>query len=102
MQAKDYCIVVAEDNAILRYAVTQVLSRSGYTVLSAACGDDAMAKAAVHRGPIHLLLTDLVMPNTGGLELARMLRERYPDMAVLLMTGLESSELPADLPESSE
>jgi two-component system, cell cycle sensor histidine kinase and response regulator CckA len=67
--------------------VRGVLDASGYTVLEARGGDDALRLGEQHAGPIHLLLTDVVMPGINGRELARRLAARHPDLRVLFMSG---------------
>lgn len=87
-------ILVAEDEEQVRKLVDRVLTRLGYTVLSAADGAEALALEETHDGHIHLLLTDMVMPGMGGGELSRRLVERQPAIKVLLMSGY-SEELVA-------
>ena len=87
-------ILVAEDEAQVRKLVDRVLTQLGYRVLSAASGTEALELDASHQGPIHMLLTDMVMPGMGGGELSRRIRERHPGMKVLLMSGY-SEELVA-------
>jgi YesN/AraC family two-component response regulator len=59
----------------------------GYTVLQAADGLEAVEVGRTYAGRIHLLLTDVIMPNMNGQQLANVLRETRPDMAVLFMSG---------------
>ena len=80
-------VLMAEDELPVRKAVRRILTLAGYDVLSAEDGEQALAVAAEHQGPIHLLLTDLVMPNMGGGELAARLREERPGLPVLAMSG---------------
>ncbi|MBL0179062.1 MAG: response regulator [Gemmatimonadetes bacterium] len=87
-------ILVAEDEAQVRKLVDRVLTQLGYVVLSAASGAEALALDASHGGTIDMLLTDMVMPGMGGGELSRRIRERHPQMKVLLMSGY-SEELVA-------
>jgi len=89
-------ILLAEDEAAVRELSCEVLGDAGYQVLSATSGTDALAVARRHAGPIHLLLTDMVMPGLGGRELARALTAERPEMRVLFMSGypLRSGELP--------
>ena len=87
-------VLVAEDEAQVRKLVDRVLTQLGYVVLSAASGAEALALDANHGGTIDMLLTDMVMPGMGGGELSRRIRERHPQMKVLLMSGY-SEELVA-------
>ena len=80
-------ILLAEDQDGIRDLVREFLQRKGYTVLFANDGEDALRIADEHRQPIDLLLTDVIMPNLGGRELARRLRELHPRMHVLFMSG---------------
>jgi signal transduction histidine kinase len=80
-------IVLVEDNEMLRALACEVLRGSGYTVLEARNGADALEITQRYHGPIHLLLTDVVMPEMGGRELARRLGAGRPDMKVLYMSG---------------
>jgi CheY-like chemotaxis protein len=80
-------ILLVEDDDHVRSVTRRVLERSGYAVLEARRADEAMLALELRAGPIHLLLTDLVMPEVGGLELAQQVRERRPEVAVLLMSG---------------
>jgi CheY-like chemotaxis protein len=80
-------ILVAEDEEALRRVVIRALSAAGYTVLSAANGDEALAICAQYAGGIHLLLTDVVMPRMSGRVLAQVLAKTRPDMKVVYMSG---------------
>ncbi len=80
-------ILVAEDDDVLRPLVRALLTKLGYTVLAAANADAALAHARAHQGPIHLLLSDVVMPGASGRELARHLAESRPDAKVLYVSG---------------
>jgi two-component system, cell cycle sensor histidine kinase and response regulator CckA len=80
-------VLVADDNALVRETTRQTLTRYGYRVLEASNGAVALQEAANHAGVIHLLLTDLVMPEMSGRALAEHLRARRPDLRVLYMSG---------------
>jgi PAS domain S-box-containing protein len=80
-------VLLVEDAAAVRAVTKQVLERQGYTVLEAADGEAALQLAQRHRGPIHLLLTDVVMPRVSGRELAEQLTRSRPDMKVLYASG---------------
>src|SRR5207247_7835540 len=80
-------VLLAEDGALVRVVAREVLAEAGYRVLVAAGGAEALALAERHDGPIHLLLTDVVMPEMSGRELMRRLIERRPDVRVLYMSG---------------
>ncbi|MBI4458754.1 MAG: response regulator, partial [Acidobacteria bacterium] len=80
-------ILVAEDEEMLRELAREFLASSGYTVLEAGNGEQAIEISGRHQGPIHLLMTDAVMPRMGGRELAQSLRSRRPDIKVLYVSG---------------
>ncbi len=80
-------VLVVDDSESLRPVVKRILRQYGYTVVEATNGDDAKSVVANHPGPIHLLLTDIVMPGMSGPELARDLARRQPDLRVLFMSG---------------
>ena len=80
-------VLLVEDEAMLRSAARRVLERSGYTVLTAPNGIEAARMMEGRATPPALLLTDLIMPELGGKALAERLRERWPDLRVLFMSG---------------
>jgi DNA-binding NtrC family response regulator len=80
-------ILVAEDEDGVRSLTREVLEKYGYTVLEAANGEEALKVAERHVGPLHLLLSDVVMPRMGGPELAQALLAKRPSVKVLYMSG---------------
>jgi two-component system cell cycle sensor histidine kinase/response regulator CckA len=80
-------VLLVEDDAAVRGLTLEVLSESGYHVLAAAGGDEAIALAEGYQPRIDLLLTDVVMPRMNGRELARRLQEIRPGLATLYMSG---------------
>jgi PAS domain S-box-containing protein len=80
-------ILLVEDQDGIRDLVHEVLRAGGYTVLCAEDGNQALQMADEYKLPIHLLLTDVVMPNLGGQELAHRLAQPRPHMKVLYMSG---------------
>jgi len=80
-------VLLVEDEAALRAAVRRFLQEDGYTVLTAPDGAEALRVAGEHAGAIHLLLTDMLMPNMGGRALAEELRKARPGVKVLYMSG---------------
>jgi len=86
--------VVDDDPALLTLA-REIVAGEGYRVLEAAGGEDALRIAADYAGPIHLLLTDVVMPGMNGRDLADRLRSIRRDTKVLFMSGF-TAELVAE------
>lgn len=86
LQASETVLLV-EDAEPLRRLTRQILESCGYVVLEAATGAEAIQLASQHRGPIHLLLTDLVMPGMSGRALSENLTSTQPHMKVLYMSG---------------
>jgi two-component system cell cycle sensor histidine kinase/response regulator CckA len=80
-------LLLVEDDALVRDLVRTVLRNEGYTILEAARGPDALAIAQRHAGTIDLLVTDVVMPQMSGRELAELLRQVRPKIKVLYMSG---------------
>jgi signal transduction histidine kinase/ActR/RegA family two-component response regulator len=80
-------ILIAEDEDEVRTLATEILRECGYTVMAAADGHKALGLAARYPGPIHLLLTDVVMPYLNGWELAQQLTAVRSETKVLYMTG---------------
>jgi len=80
-------VLVVEDQDGIRDIVRESLRRNGYKVLIAVDGNEALQMASAYPDPIHLLVTDLVMPNIGGRELAQRLTPLRPAMKVLFMSG---------------
>lgn len=80
-------ILVVEDGEAVRSLVCLMLVQSGYRVLEARDGREALRLCETHPEPIQLVLTDLVMPNMQGGELADRLRRVRPELRVLLMSG---------------
>ncbi len=80
-------ILVVEDEHQLRKLETRALRSRGYTVLEAANGAEALRTLESEEAPIALLVTDVVMPLVGGLELARRVRQRLPDLPILFTSG---------------
>jgi len=80
-------ILLVEDEDSVRALVARLLRAAGYTVVAAASPGEALAMSEQHGGKFDLLLTDIVMPEMSGCELARRLRAVRADLKVLLVTG---------------
>jgi two-component system, cell cycle sensor histidine kinase and response regulator CckA len=81
-------ILLVEDDDVVRSLAARILSEADHRVLEVPDPVQALALAERYDAPIDLLLTDMVMPQVSGSELARRLREQRPDLAVLYMSGL--------------
>ena len=80
-------VLLVEDEEALLHLTREVLAQEGYTVLEARHGVEALVVAAQHPDPIHLLLTDVIMPQLNGRELAERLVAARPGLRVLYMSG---------------
>jgi signal transduction histidine kinase/ActR/RegA family two-component response regulator len=80
-------VLVAEDEQAVRELVRSMLVMGGYRVIVAASGEEALTVADRYDGPIHLLLSDVVMPGINGRELAERLVKRRPTIRTMFMTG---------------
>jgi PAS domain S-box-containing protein len=80
-------VLVVEDESELRDLATEILGIAGYSVLSAGGPSEALEIARRHAGPIHLLLTDVVMPEMSGRDLADRLVQARPGLKILYMSG---------------
>jgi CheY-like chemotaxis protein len=80
-------ILLAEDEAGVRKYTREILQRYGYIILEATTGAEALPVARNHPGSIHLLLTDIIMPTMGGVELAEKFTAEFPRIPVLFMSG---------------
>lgn len=94
-------LLVEDEDAVRRYFKRE-LESLGYTALIATSGEDALRLESEHPGPIDAVVTDVVMPGIGGIETARCLRERRPNIKVVYMSGyirrdpFDDNELGAD------
>jgi len=80
-------VLLVEDEAGVRDVTLRMLERHGYRVLVAKSGDEALLSCGQPDQPIHVLLTDVVMPRMSGPELATRIQQRWPAMKVLYMSG---------------
>jgi CheY-like chemotaxis protein len=80
-------VLVLEDQPEVRALIEKTLRRYGYSVVVAGNGRDALTVARAHDQHIHLMLTDVVLPGTGGREVARQLSADRPSIRVLYMSG---------------
>ena len=80
-------VLLVEDESVVRTAAAEFLSGAGYQVLSACNGEEALEKIRAHSGKIHLVITDLVMPDMSGTKLAETLASIHPESKVLFVSG---------------
>ncbi len=80
-------ILLVEDDDLVRDMICDGLRRNGYKVLNASHGGDALRICSEFSGPIHLLLTDVVMPGMNGRELAERIAESHPQIKTLFISG---------------
>jgi PAS domain S-box-containing protein len=80
-------ILLVEDNHQMLQLTKTVLSRKGYRVLTATNGVEALSLASIYNGPIHLLLTDVIMPELNGYQLFQDLVKKRPQLKVIYMSG---------------
>jgi two-component system cell cycle sensor histidine kinase/response regulator CckA len=80
-------ILVAEDDAMVRLVIERLLAEQGHLVRTASHGGEALELALA--GPVDLLVTDVRMPGLDGWELSRALRERWPDLPVVFISGFD-------------
>jgi len=86
-------ILLAEDEPLVRNMIRNILAASGYLVLDAADGLQAVELARTYEGKIDLLLTDLKMPNLNGAKAAEIIAEERPGISVLVISGHASDEI---------
>jgi CheY-like chemotaxis protein len=86
-------ILVVEDEEMVRSMTCTLLQRAGYTILEGKNGQDAVEVSQRHSGPIHLLLSDVVMPRMNGQALFQKLAPHRPEMKVLFTSGYTDSAL---------
>jgi PAS domain S-box-containing protein len=80
-------ILLVEDEKAVRALTALALQKKGYTLLEAASSEEAISLCEEHLGPIHLLVSDVVMPEMGGRQLAERLTALRPEMRVLFVSG---------------
>jgi CheY-like chemotaxis protein len=80
-------VLVVEDEEAVRMLVCRVLESNGYRVLEARHGAEALVVCDEHKEPIHLLMTDVIMPEMGGRQLAERVSDQRPETKILFMSG---------------
>jgi CheY-like chemotaxis protein len=87
-------VLLVEDDDVLRPLFSTLLSQEGYQVLAARSGTEALHLGQTHVGPLHVLVTDLVLPQLAGRALAEQLQAMRPELKVLYLSGYESEGVP--------
>ena len=89
-------ILVVEDEPAVRDMTTQLLTRAGYKVIAVADGTEAITRVSRLAGSIDVLITDVIMPNMSGIELADWIMDRYPHVGVVLLSAYTAQTLNLD------
>jgi CheY-like chemotaxis protein len=92
----DETVLVVEDQEPIRRLIGKILESQGYAVLAAADGREALRVAEHHAGTIHILVTDVVMPEMSGREVGRRLAAGRPEMRVLYLSGYAGDSIVRD------
>jgi two-component system cell cycle sensor histidine kinase/response regulator CckA len=87
MEPKETVILLAEDDPVIRNLVRLMLSKEGYSVLTANDGQEALEICRTFKDPIHLLLTDKTMPRMNGLKLAESVLKKRSEIKIMIMSG---------------
>jgi signal transduction histidine kinase/CheY-like chemotaxis protein len=85
-------ILVVDDEANIRALVAKILRREGYNVLQAGSAQEALAGDAMHDAPIHLLITDVMLPCENSSQIAQRMRQAVPNLKVLYISGFSDDE----------
>jgi PAS domain S-box-containing protein len=80
-------VMIVEDEALIRESATEFLSRTGYRVLAAASGEEAVQKLQAHSGSIELLVIDMLLPHMSGREVSQQAAGAHPEAKVLFVSG---------------
>ena len=87
-------ILLAEDDDVMRHYLARALERAGYCVVSVGCGTEALARLETGE-MFDLLLTDIVMPEMDGIELAQRVTRLHPRMRIMFITGFSAVSVKA-------
>ncbi len=90
------CILVAEDDAVIRRSTINALKPYGYCLLEAVDGEEALEVSTKHHGDIDLLITNVFMPRMHGHELARKIKQDRPNICILIVSGMHEREFPGE------
>ncbi len=92
VKGREIILLVEDDDAVRRFT-RSILAKEGYTVIEAAGGEEALSVMASRNADIALLVTDVVMPRMSGRDLAGELKEKYPAMEVLFLSGYTANAI---------
>ena len=92
-------ILIAEARERIRTLVAAMLMRHGYQVLSTPNGEQALERSESRKGPIHMLLTNIVMPGMNGFELADRIRIKRPEIKAIVMSSHMDAQILRENPE---
>jgi CheY-like chemotaxis protein len=95
------CVLVVDDDVLVRRVAVRLLHKAGFQVVEAGDAEEALRVHASQATPVQLLLTDMMMPGDNGRTLARLLRARDPQLAVVYMSGYEADAF-TDEPDAPE
>jgi two-component system, response regulator PdtaR len=99
-ESKPAVILIVEDEMLVRMSTTDVLQDAGYHVLEARDGVEAIAMIEL-RDDVAVLFTDVTMPNMNGVALARLVRERWPHIGIVVTSGAPPPNVKLELPEGA-
>jgi two-component system cell cycle sensor histidine kinase/response regulator CckA len=86
-------VLLAEDEPTVRRLLNRILDESGYRVIEASNGAEALERAEAHEGTLHLVITDVIMPEMGGTELVERMKHVHPEAKVLYVSGYADEAL---------
>jgi two-component system, cell cycle sensor histidine kinase and response regulator CckA len=95
-QMRGHVLLVDDEKAVLD-VTRMILEHFGFTVVAAKGGLEAIERFAEQAGDIHVVILDLTMPDVSGAEVFSRMRERRPDVPILLSSGYTASSVPAEL-----
>ncbi len=93
-------ILLAEDNDLVRSGVAATMRSRGYTILPAINGEEAVRVATAHQGPIHLVLSDVIMPRMAAPQMLAAIRAERPGIRALLMSGYMTDSVQNELADT--
>jgi CheY-like chemotaxis protein len=99
-ESRPTAILIVEDEMIVRLSTTDILQDAGYLILEARDGVEAIAMLEL-RDDVAALFTDVTMPNMNGVALARVVRERWPHIGIVVTSGALPPNVKLELPEGA-